>query len=213
MLEALAAALRLTPAERTHLVLLGRGEEPPPCKRPVERASSALRRTIENLDPNPAFLLGRRWDYLAWNDAACALFGDLASIPRAARNHVWLTFMDPARRAMTTDWKQTARLMVAKFRADSAHHIGDAGFDELIRALRQSSPEFCREWMRHEVTRGGEGRKQLHHPLVGDLDFEHAVFSPLEAPEQRLVLYTSLPDSDTPAKMEVLLEHAAGVPA
>ena len=34
VLEALARALRLDQAERTHLVLLGRGEEPPPCKVP-----------------------------------------------------------------------------------------------------------------------------------------------------------------------------------
>ena len=32
VLEAIARALRLTSAERTHLVLLGRGEIPPPCK-------------------------------------------------------------------------------------------------------------------------------------------------------------------------------------
>jgi transcriptional regulator with XRE-family HTH domain len=39
VLEAIARALRLTPAERTHLVLLGRGEDPPPCKSPAERVS------------------------------------------------------------------------------------------------------------------------------------------------------------------------------
>src|SRR5450755_3957167 len=66
VLEALARALRLTPAERTHLVLLGRGEEPPPCKSD-ERVSPTVRRLIENLGPNPAYVLGRRWDYLAWN--------------------------------------------------------------------------------------------------------------------------------------------------
>src|SRR5262249_14413650 len=36
VLEALARALRLTNAERIHLVLLGRGEEPPPSKPPAE---------------------------------------------------------------------------------------------------------------------------------------------------------------------------------
>ena len=32
VLEAICRALKLTPAERTHLVLLGRGEEPPPVQ-------------------------------------------------------------------------------------------------------------------------------------------------------------------------------------
>src|SRR5712671_4312018 len=40
VLEALARALRLNPAERNHLILLGRGESAPPrCKNPAERVS------------------------------------------------------------------------------------------------------------------------------------------------------------------------------
>jgi transcriptional regulator with XRE-family HTH domain len=212
VLEALSHALRLTPAERTHLVLLGRGEEPPPSKPPAERASATLRRLIGNLGPNPAFILGRRWDYLAWNAATTALFGDLGSLPRAARNHVWLTFMDPGRREMFTDWERSHPLLVAKFRADSAHHLGDPAFEELIQALRRSSPEFCKAWKRHEVAHGGAGRKELRHPEAGMLVFEHAVFHPTEASEQRLVLYSPLPDHDTPAKLARLLERRASGP-
>jgi transcriptional regulator with XRE-family HTH domain len=173
VLEALARALRLTQAERTHLVLLGRGEEPPPYKSPAERVSPALRRLIDNLGPNPAFILGRRWDYLAWNDAAAALLGDLGSIPRPSRNHAWLTF------------------------------------ESLITALRNTSPEFSRAWDRHEVSQAGEGRKDLRHPAVGMLSFSHAVFHPAEASEQRLILYSPLPDNDTPAKLATLLEGRA----
>jgi transcriptional regulator with XRE-family HTH domain len=205
VLEALAGALRLTPAERAHLVLLGRGEEPPPVKPPAERVSTTLRRMVRSLDPNPAFLLGRRWDYLAWNRAACAVFGDFERIPRPARNHVWLMFMDPARRELLTDWQQSARLLVARFRAESARHLGDPGFEELIQALRNASPEFCREWSRHEVARSGAGRKELVHPRAGRLVFEHAAFNPMDAPEQRLALYMILPEADTPAKVAALL--------
>ena len=98
VLEAICRALRLTPAERTHLVLLGRGEEPPPCKS-AERVSPTRQAADREPRLNPAYVIGRRWDYLAWNDAATALFGDLGAVPKAARNHVWLHFMDarPAR--------------------------------------------------------------------------------------------------------------------
>jgi transcriptional regulator with XRE-family HTH domain len=206
VLEALARALRLSPVERAHLMLLGRGEEPPPCKYGAERVSASLRRLIENLGTNPAFVLGRRWDYLAWNSAACVLLGDLDSVPRAERNHVWLHFMDPARRAIFADWERASRLMVAKFRADSAHHLGDPAFEELISALRKSSPDFCKEWKRHEVARNSPGRKEVRHPDVGTMIFEHAVFSPLDVPEQRLALYTPLQEEDTPAKLARLLQ-------
>jgi transcriptional regulator with XRE-family HTH domain len=208
VLEALSRALRLTPAERTHLILLGRGEEPPPCKYASERVSATLRRLIENLGANPAYVLGRRWDYLAWNAAATALLGDLDAVPRAERNHVWMHFMDPARQELFPDWERSSRLMVAKFRADHARHLGDPAFDGLIEALRKCSPEFWREWKRHEVARSGAGRKEVRHPLAGPMVFEHAVFSPLEEPEQRLVLYTPLPEHDTAAKLAELLSQA-----
>jgi transcriptional regulator with XRE-family HTH domain len=207
VLEALARALRLTTAERTHLILLGRGEEAPPCKTPAERVSPPLRRVIENLGLSPAVILGRRWDYLAWNRAACAVFGDLDAVPRAARNHLWLMFMDPSRREVFTDWERTSRLAVAKFRADSARHIGDPSFERLIGALRSASPEFCRAWKRHEVARTGGGRKELEHPVVGRLVFEHAVFHPGEALDQRMILYTPVDEHDTPVKLAELLER------
>ena len=204
VLEAICRALKLTPAERTHLVLLGRGEEPPPCKS-AERVSPTVKRLIENLGINPAYVLGRRWDYLAWNDAAAALFGDLGAVPKAARNHLWLHFMDAKRREMLADWERSSRVMAAKFRADRALHLGDPEFEQLISTLRKSSPEFCKAWKKHEVARTGEGRRTINHPVVGTMVFEHAVFNPQEAPEQRLILYSPLPDEGTPDKLAQIL--------
>jgi hypothetical protein len=206
VLEALARGLRLTAAERAHLILLGRGEEVPACKPPAERVSPALRRLVENLGANPAYILGRRWDYLAWNQAADRVFGGLSGIHRSARNHIWMTFMDPARRELFTDWECGSRLLVAKFRADMARHIGDPAFEQLVASLRTSSPEFREWWNHHEVAAVGEGRKELEHPIVGRLVFEHAVFRPAEHSEQRMVLYSPLADEDTPAKLGRLLE-------
>jgi hypothetical protein len=115
--------------------------------------------------------------------------------------------MDPRRRELFSDWEQGSRLAVAKFRADSAKHIGDPTFDELIASLRQSSPEFCNAWKRHEVARSGEGRKQMEHPVAGTLVFEHAVFNPVEAPEQRLILYTPVAETGSREKLLELLER------
>jgi transcriptional regulator with XRE-family HTH domain len=205
VLESIAKALRLTPAERSHLILLGRGEQAPPLCAPAEKVSPTVKRLIENLGPNPAYLLGRRWDILAWNRAYAAVFGDPAEVPKPFRNGVWLTFMDPARRELYSDWNKGARLMVARFRADSARHIGDPAFEQLISALEEASPEFRNWWKRHEVAGSGQGRKLMNHPVVGKLAFEHAVFRPDEAPEQRLALFSPLPDEDTPAKLARLL--------
>jgi len=211
VLEALAGALRLTPAERTHLILLGRGEAAPPLAPPPEKASPAMRRLVESLDPTPAYLLGRRWDYLAWNRAATALFGDFGEIPRGARNHLWQMFMDPHRRTLLPDWPAHSRLVVAKFRADSARQLGDPAFDELIAALTQASPEFARAWKRHEVAQSVQGRKELRHPDAGPLQFEHAGFHPSEAPDQRLILYSPVPGTGTAEKLAELMDAELAV--
>jgi transcriptional regulator with XRE-family HTH domain len=210
VLEALSSALHLTPAERTHLIQLGRGEPAPPCKPPVEKVSAELRRLVQNLGPGPAFLLGRRYDFLAWNPASAVVFGDPGLVPKPTRNHLWLTFMDPARRSLMVDWERGARTLVAKTRADYARHIGDPAWDELIQTLNEQCPEFRRLWSRHEVAQPGEGRKVLDHPSVGRMVFDHAVFRGLDDPEQRLILYSPSCADDTALKLEELL---AGKPA
>ena len=209
VLEAIATALEMTGVERAHLLLLGRGEELPSSAANKEQVSPTLRRLIECLDPNPAYLLGRRWDYLAWNRGACALLGDLDAIPDHLRNHVWQTFMEPARREIFPDWAKTAQLMVAKFRADDAQHLGDPAFEQLTQALRKASPEFCKAWKRHEVAVHGEGRKVINHPTAGRLVFDHAVLNPQGTPHQRLILYTPVAEDETPAKLANLVANLA----
>jgi transcriptional regulator with XRE-family HTH domain len=205
VLEALAKALRLSPAERVHLVMLGRGEEAPPAATPCESISPTLRRMLHHLEANPACVIGRRWDFLGWNRGYAAVFGDPADLPEGRVNFLWAAFMDPRRRQMMPDWNDAIRRVVAKFRADSARHIGDPEFDELIAVLNDVSPVFRELWPRHEVARSGEGRKHLRHPVAGKLIFEHAVFMREDAPDQRLILYTPLPLADTPAKLARLL--------
>jgi len=206
VLEALARALRLTPAERSHLILLGRGEHAKPCKAPAEKVSPTVRRLVENMGPGPTYLLGRRWDYLAWNRAFEAVFSWAPGPDPLSRNHVWLWFMDPSRRTLcSVDWSASARLLVAKFRADTARNIGDPAFEELVSSLNASSPEFRKLWKRHEVAGSGDGRKDLTHPTAGELVFDHAVFQYGDAGEQRLVVYSPTAEHDTRDKLTKLL--------
>lgn len=207
VLEAIADALRMTSAERSHLIVLGRGEELAQTRAPSEQVHEPLRRLIENLGVSPACVLGRRWDYLAWNRAFVAIFGDPTRFPEDRRNMIWATFNDEARRTLFTDWAQGARHAVARFRADSARYVGDPAFEELVEAVKESSPEFSRWWKRHEVVRSGTGRKLLRHPIAGEMAFEHAIFRLEEMPEQRLVLYTPLEEAETTKKMQRLLRR------
>lgn len=207
VLEAIADALQMTPAERSHLIVLGRGEELANSGAPREQVSEALARLVENLGTTPACVLGRRWDFLAWNQAYATVISDPAKLPEPSRNLIWATFNEPARRTLFSDWAEGARHVVARFRADSARYVGDPDFEQLIEAMMDSSPEFSRWWRRHEVVRSGGGEKLLRHPQAGEMCFEHAVFKLEESPEQRLLLYSPL--GDTEAKVLKLLAAAS----
>jgi transcriptional regulator with XRE-family HTH domain len=202
VLEAIARGLRLSDAEREHLVLLGRGEGTP-VSRPVEAASPALRRMVEGLDPHPACVQGRAYDYLCWNESYALVFGDPLDWPEGQRNALWISLMDPARRPMLDDYEQLVRRLVARFRADHAANVGDPRFEELIAALRESSPEFRKFWSAHEVRGSGEGTKTINHLSGRKLVFEHATFRHAVNPEQRLILYT--PDAVARAWIEAEL--------
>ncbi len=208
VLESLATALRMTSAERGHLIMLGRGEQVPPPLGRKEKVSPTVRRLIENLGANPAYVLGRRWDYLAWNSAYAVVFGDLDAVPPGARNALWLMFTDPSRRELMRDWDVSARRLIARFRADHARHVGDPCFEDLVDALLEASADFRRWWPRHEVLGSGEGRKTVEHPVVGRLEFEHALFKHGDSPDHRLVLYSPLQDGESPARLERLLTAA-----
>jgi len=210
VLEAIAEALMMSAAERSHLMLLGRGEDVAPMQPRRETLDPTVARMIENLGSSPACILGRRWDYLAWNRAFAVVFCDPTKYPEGRRNNLWSMFTDQERRRRSSDWEEGARRALARFRADNARHLGDPDFEELIEALREASEEFRCWWKRHEVARSGTGRKVLRHPKLGRLWFEHAVFKLEESPEQRLILYTPLPKADTPAKLAKLLAATPG---
>jgi transcriptional regulator with XRE-family HTH domain len=208
VLDCLADALHMNAAERAHLMLLGRGEEDVAPRTRSEELDPAVRRLIENVGDSPACIIGRRWDYLAWNRAFSAICCDPMKYPEDRRNQLWSIFADPTRRRRAVDWEPSARNALARFRADNARHLGDPDFQDLIDAVHDASPEFREWWPRHEVARSGIGTKVLKHDVVGKMWFEHAVFRLEETPEQRLVLYSPLPRCDTPAKLARLLASA-----
>ncbi len=82
-IDALAEALRLSKVEHTHLRKLARNPDRPAFSR--ETVPATILRMVESLN-HPAYITGRRWDILAWNEAASETFTDFGSIPEEDRN-------------------------------------------------------------------------------------------------------------------------------
>jgi len=205
VLSALADALRLDPAERRHLYLLNDRTPPEPGSLGPERVEEPLRRMLDSLTGQPAYVLGRRWDILAWNRAAALLFGDYQKLTGDERNCMHLVFADEAHRRLLVDWVELAQAVLAMFRADSARHAGAPDFERLIAKLANESPEFRQWWPRQDVRGSLTGYKRILHPIAGRLNFEYSSFAVTSQPDMKLIVYTPFAGDDTGPRLDALL--------
>ena len=207
VVAALAGALRLSPAERAHLFQLAGIPLAADDQDLVETVDPVVGTLVSRLDPFPAYVKGGRWDVLAANRAARALFTDWAALAPGDRNKVWWMFTDPAARKVYVEWEQEASDLLGRFRAAAARRPDDPAFTTLIERLHQASPEVRDWWPRYEVRPVGSGTKHLHHPALGDVAFQHTVLQVADHPEQMLVYFTT---SEVPE--DKLAALAASVP-
>ena len=209
VLDALARALHLDPAERTHLFLLARGEAPPLAGPDIETVVPALAAMLGLLEPNPAYVTGRRWDVLAANRPARALFADWPARPADQRNMLTWVFTDPAARAVLVDWEQEARALLGRFRTAAARYVEDPAFTDLIDTLQAASAEFRTWWPLHDVVGRGSGNKVMTHPRIGRVTLTHTVLNAAENAEQKLVVYYPEPGSPDAARLRELVRSGS----
>src|SRR6185437_12964557 len=193
VLDALARALRLDPAERKTLFALARTELP--LADDVGGTDgeelgeiSQLSALVESLHPNPAYLLGPMTRILAWNRAASVVLGSPDHLPADRRYLLWWLLVEP-RGELTPQREATARNTVGRFRAEYARHTGEPEYEEFLAEIRQDSPRFCEWWDEHEVIEAQRGTKVIDHPQLGTLRLHHAQTVPTGQPELRLAVY------------------------
>lgn len=205
VLGALARTLQLDSDEQQHLYRLS--DRPPPGITPYspETVPATLLRMLESIVGQPAYVLGRRWDILAWNTAAAVVFGDYGMLKDDERNIMHMVFANPDHREKVVDWDIMAPIALANFRADSIKFSGDPDFERLITLLKSVSVEFRNWWPKHEVSNAVAGFKRIDHPTVGLLVFEYMRLSVLDQSELKLVIYTPLAEENTIDKLDRLL--------
>lgn len=201
VLDALARALRLTDAEHAHLLALADRSPSEPAPATAEPAPDALRRVIGALDPNPAYVLGPRWEYLAWNRGQGLLYPAAAALPDPERNLLSIVFTDPAARTLFADWEEEARHMLRQFRADTTAIRDDAAVTALVGRLSAASPEFAAWWETRDVAGFHTRLRRYRHPRAGDLLFEYQQLVPAEWPGLRIVCHLPVPGDDSAARL------------
>lgn len=178
VLEALARALRLGPAEHAHLYDLARpalhaaGPVAAPAVRPDHR------RLLELLDATPAVILGHLGAVLAWNDLMCALLVDFAAIPLRRRNFTRMLFLDAkVRAAFHLGWESAARASVSYLRLYTGRYPTDPEGMDLVRELWTKSEDFRRYWTEHNVGDRRNDALTFWHSGAGEFTLEVVVLS------------------------------------
>jgi transcriptional regulator with XRE-family HTH domain len=171
VLSELARALRLSANERSHLFELAGVAPESPVGPPSEVPATVLN-LLEHMTDIAAYVVNARYDIIAWNSLAAALFEDFSAVPPARRNLIYRHFLhsDPATRHYgMSGAEEFGSLAVGRLRAAAGRYPHDPQIQTMIKTLYQHSAEFAALWDDHEVEAGFHHHKTMQHPVVGTL--------------------------------------------
>jgi len=211
VIDAIAHALHLDDAERTHLLDLLRtaGTTRPPARRPARpRVRPTVQQVLDSMVGTPAFVVNGRQDLLAANDLGRALYTPIYADPVRPPNTARFIFLDPHATELFRDWDKVANDIVALLRAEAGRDPYDRQLSDLIGQLSTRSNEFRVRWAAHNVRIHTTGLKLLHHPVVGDLELAFESFPLAADPSQNLLTYTAEPGSPSQHALRLLASWA-----
>ncbi len=205
VVESLSKVLLLNKQERRHLYLLANQPLPPEVPGYQSAVNSALQHVLDSLILSPALVTDQRFNVIAWNKAACLIFGEFSEMNARQRNIVWAMFTDKRYKELYVDWNLYAKNLLGRFRSICGQYIEDAWIAQFIEELKTKSEEFNQWWPLHEIQNDTGLNKQLNHPDVGVLDFEICNFDVSDNSGLQMVVHSPLPETDTAEKIKNLL--------
>jgi transcriptional regulator with XRE-family HTH domain len=214
VLNALARALQLDDAERSHLYDLARAVTPRPSTRrrsASQRVRPGLQRILDALYDVPADVRNGRRDILAANRLGYALYSEMYVDPARPANVARFTFLSPRARSFFPDWDRAADDIVANMRTEAGRDLHDHDLWNLVGELSARSDEFRTRWAAHNVRHHHTGHKNFHHPVVGDLHLAFEAMALPADPGLYLVVYSPEPDSPTQEALKLLASWAAAL--
>jgi transcriptional regulator with XRE-family HTH domain len=211
VLDALARALQLDDAERSHLYDLARAANPAPStrRRPRQAVRPSLQRILDAMFDVPADVRNGRRDILAANRLGYALYSEMYADTARPANVARFTFLSPRARSFFPNWDTAADDIVANMRTEAGRDPHDRNLWELVGELSTRSEEFRTRWAAHNVRQHHTGHKTIHHPVVGDL---HLAFEAMALPADKgltLVVYSAEPGSPDQDALKMLASWAA----
>lgn len=210
ILLALTRALQLDEVERAHLFRLAGLPVPEPAERSLA-VPAPVRTFLDTLMPNPAFVIDRCFDILAWNRAQERILGSaLLDRPRRELNSVWMLFREPLLRRLMPEWEAEARWLAGLLRQQAAYELDNPRFTELVDELLATSPEFAALWKDHDVVEFRSSVRRYDHPEVGALEVSYVRMALEEAPWLSMICHFPEPGSEAESRLRKLVTPRAG---
>jgi transcriptional regulator with XRE-family HTH domain len=207
VLEALADALQLAPDERAYLFTVADLTQSAPTRRPSQSgAAPRLQRLLDLMTDVPAIVVNHRMDVLAWNRGGAGLLADFSALPPGRRNMIWLTFLDESFRTLYGDWPRAGKNCVATLRMEAGSRPDDPALNALVGELSVRDKDFRTWWATHQVRGPGQLVKTYNHPIAGTMDLDVQQFSVDTNPDQKLIVFTAEPDTESEKALQFLLQ-------
>jgi transcriptional regulator with XRE-family HTH domain len=183
-----AKALKLDDAGCSHLFLLAHRRPPPPEAYQWPSVGPLIQNLLDDLVIRPAYVANLRWDVVAWNAAADALFG-FTNRAQPDRNILRLVFADPAFRRRLPHWREEASKLLAQFRYDLATAPDDPAMLALVDELKKLSPDFRRWFEQPGVENHARGIAAILDPDGTQRGFMHEMLTVDEYRHLKMVVY------------------------
>jgi len=210
VLNALARALRLDDAERTHLFDLAKATSDAPrsnkrAARPAVRPS--ITRLLDTMNATPAYVRNARFDILIANPACLALYEGVLQPEAMPLNLARFVFLNPRAKDFFVDWERIADDITSALRVEAGKSPSDQELSRLVGDLATGSPAFATRWARHDVRFHVTSRKLLRSSVVGEIELTGDA---LELPGDGLTLiaYTAEPQSRAQQQLDFLISWA-----
>ena len=159
-------------------------------------------RLITSMEPAPAYVLGPRWDFLAWNRPQSLLYPLIDRLADEERNLLWVVFAEPNARKLLADWAD----------AGPSHHgrvpVGHRGPAQRSASPRPGRSPRCRPapssrewWPQLDVAQFQTRLRRYSHPRAGNLVFEYQQLTPSEWPGLRVCCQLPVPGDDSAQRL------------
>ena len=216
VLDAIAGALQLDDAERTHLFHLAHAADGTsagmrPRRRPAKRWTPrpSLQWVLDTITA-PAIVRNGRMDLLATNHLGRAMHSSLYDMnPGGQPNYARYTFLDDDSHRFYPHWDTAADTCLGILRTEAGRDPYDKDLHDLVGELSTRSEEFRRRWSAHNVRYHGAGSKHFHHSVVGNLELAYESVDMISEPGLTLTIYAAEPGSTTEHALALLASWAA----